>query len=185
MDEAIDRTLKALMRRDAPMSIRRRVLAQLAERQPVGSGAPKAWLRRRRLAWSVAAVAFVLGSALVATLWWDRFTESPIRTTLESTPKRETPPPVAPDSTRMPTVGTAGSARAGVAGRRSLGRTGNAAASAWFAEDTEGSPLIDPLATPDPIAIFVLETEAMTTEGVDVAPIVLEPLHIEPIQGQR
>lgn len=180
LDEAVDRTVHELMNREAPGDLRARVLTRLAER-PTSSAerrTPNAgWLRTpQRLAWTGAALAVIVAVALMVPRWRERSESSVVGT-------RATPlPPASGEGT--PALVTAQSptqpGEPAPFRRTTLQR---AAAAAWSEPDR--APFIDPLPAPEPIAIAALETEHVTPERIDIAPLRFDTVQIEPIQVQR
>lgn len=176
LDEAIDRTVQALMSQDAPNTLRARVMGRLkaapTRRSP--------WTLRR-LEWIGVAAAVVTTVAVVAPRWWSRPDAPPSRIAAGLTPARPAPlsapvPPVAPPAV-APVVSSGPVARAARAVRP--------AADAWAAWQGEQPAFIDPLPALEPITIGALETETIAAEAVAIEPLTLEALSIEPIQVQR
>lgn len=185
LDDAIDRTVHAMVHRDAPSAIRGRVVAQLAERPPAEPAALRAWPEPRRLAWAAASVALIAGVALMAPRWREQSEVPAPQTAADLTSKSPAPPSDAAGTALVPAARVAGSGPAGAVAVRSLGPARGASATASLAERVVRPPFIDPLSAPDPIVIAALETERVTAEGVDIQPMSFEPLRIEPIHEQR
>ena len=183
LDEAIDRTVRALMDRRAPETLRARVMAQLSERPTA-----RAWPRwtPQRLAWAGAAVAIIVAVVLVAPRWRARPDVPASRTTTaDLTPARPAAPSVPSASAVAPTSVVAQATPAGPEAVRSPRAARPAGADTSLAWRAERPPFIDPLPAPEPIAIGALETERIAAEGVDIEPLTLDALRIEPIHVQR
>lgn len=189
IDEAIDRTVRALTGREAPRDLRTRVLARLSEArassaQRPAPGARSLWTLQR-LAWACVA----LPAVVVVVLWASRWRERPAPPSTppaiaEREPAPAVSPPPAPGTTAAAEARIAPSPVETMAQPRVAGRVPEVVTAA-FVERAERPPFIDPLPAPDRIAIAPLESERVTPAPVEIEPLKVDPALIEPLQAQR
>jgi hypothetical protein len=194
LDEAIERTARAIMRQDAPATLRARVLARLSaaaslrsQRVEAGVSRPSVRLKAghtpvvhrtsQRVAWAGAMLAFVIAAAFVASRWWTNPAVLPSQTAADVTAARPAPPSAEP--TPPPIAASAAMSD------RPVVRVAAAADEAVELAMPERPPFVDPLPPPDPIAIAPLETERVTPDVVEIEPLTLDVMTIEPIHIQR